>query len=72
MFKSIRSQLLFTYIILAVLPLLLVGGHLISQSFVNQQEQTLALQSELSQRVAEQVNNFINLLFRKLSHKPTF
>ena len=59
MFKSIRSQLLFTYIILAVLPLLLVGGHLISQSFVNQQEQTLALQSELSQRVAEQVNNFI-------------
>lgn len=60
MFKSIRSQLLFTYIILAVLPLLLVGGYLVSQSFVIEQEQTLALQSELSLRVAEQVDYFIS------------
>ncbi len=59
MFKSIRSRLLFTYIVLAVLPLLFVGGYLVYQSFITQQEQTLALQSQLSQRVAQQVGYFI-------------
>ncbi len=59
MFKSIRSRLLFTYIALAIFPLLFIGGYLIYQNFVTQQEQTLALQSQLSQRVAQQITHFV-------------
>ncbi len=59
MFKSIRSRLLFTYIALAIFPLLFIGGYLIYQNSVTQQEQTFALQSQLSQRVAQQITHFV-------------
>jgi len=60
MFKSIRSQLLVTYIALSVVPLLLIGGLLVSRSFTEQRAQTLALQQSLSQQVAEKVEDFVN------------
>ena len=60
MFKSIRSQLLVTYIALSVVPLLLIGGLLVSRSFTVHQEQTLALQQALVQRVAVQIENFVS------------
>jgi len=59
MFKSIRSQLLVTYIALSVVPLLLIGTLLVSRSFTVRQEQTLALQQALSQQVAEKIEDFV-------------
>ena len=62
MFKSIRSQLLITFIALPAVPLLLIGSLLVSRSFTVRQEQTMVLQQALTQQVAEKIGDFTHTI----------
>jgi HAMP domain-containing protein len=59
--NSIRTRLAITFIALAVGLLLLVGIVLAWQSYVNEQEQALNLQSERAQRISSQVLSFMQI-----------
>lgn len=58
MWNSIRFRLTLTFIGLAIGPLLLVGAILAQRSFVVEREQALALQSQVAQRVAAEVDTY--------------
>ncbi|MCC6300208.1 MAG: GAF domain-containing protein [Anaerolineales bacterium] len=59
--KSLLTRLTVYFIALALLPLLLVGSISASQTYNTQVSQALTGQSEVAQRVAEQVNSFMQL-----------
>lgn len=66
MFKSIANRLRYTYALLAILPLMVVGIILTTLSFFIQLEQASHIQQELAQRVGAQVEGFISNLENEL------
>ncbi len=59
MFKSIRTRTTITFIALATIPLLLVALILGLHDYQQEQQNIIASQHQLADRVTEQVNNFI-------------
>jgi hypothetical protein len=55
---SIRTRLTMIFVVLAIGPLLLVGGIIIWQSFLVQQQQAPDMQREVARRVATEVTAF--------------
>ncbi len=62
MFKSIRTQLLFSYIAMSIAPLLIIVAVLVPRNMVAREDDALALQQVLAQRVAVQVDNFVSTI----------
>jgi hypothetical protein len=60
--NSIRTRLTITFIGLAIVPLLLVGGIIAWQTFLVQRQQALDTQREVAQHVATQVAAFFKEL----------
>lgn len=58
--KSIQRRLFLVFLVLAVVPLLLVGLVFVGRSYSVQRRQTLNLQDEVARRVATQVEAFIH------------
>ncbi|MBE2201983.1 MAG: GAF domain-containing protein [Anaerolinea sp.] len=57
--KSLRAQLIFFFVALAITPLLLVGAVTIRRTFAVEQAQAIVLQQEIVRRVATEVESFI-------------
>lgn len=65
---SIRRRLIISLILLAIIPLLLMGALLSWQSFVIQQRQIIELQSEEARRVLNQIGSIIHGKEKELIH----
>ena len=57
--KSLRIRLTLSFVILAIVPLLIIGAVTSFRTFTVQEQQAIALQQEVVQRVTIQVENFI-------------
>ncbi|MBI5409632.1 MAG: hypothetical protein HZA14_09735 [Nitrospirae bacterium] len=57
--NSIRRQLIVSLVLLAIIPLFLLGAVLSWQSFVTQQRQIMDLQREASKRVLDKILSVI-------------
>ena len=57
---SIRNRMAFTFIILALTPLLIVGLVLVWQYFRTQEQQSLSLQDEVAKQVSSEVSAFFD------------
>ncbi|HRW99428.1 MAG TPA: hypothetical protein P5280_08055, partial [Cyclobacteriaceae bacterium] len=62
MFNRISSRLRVTYILLALLPLVIAGAIILGVSYSILTEQAQILQDELAQRVAVEVEAYISNL----------
>ncbi len=65
--KSIRARLFFTFMALAGVPLVLVGGTLAWRTVVVQKRQSVALEREVASYVAERIKSFLMGLEEKLT-----
>lgn len=65
--KSIRARLFFTFMALAGVPLVLVGGTLAWRTVVVQKRQSVALEREVASYVAERIKSFLLDLEEKLT-----
>lgn len=65
--KSIRARLFFTFMALAGVPLVLVGGTLAWRAVVVQKRQSVALEREVASYVAERIKFFLLGLESKLT-----